>query len=538
MTPPAKPKKSGARGGARAGTRKAAPKKRRPRKKKTRDATRRLLLAFAAGLVLASALFWFGRDLSLPSLQDLPLPSFFEKEDARGVSQAQAPAGRGGGGTKRPEARAVAKTPAGGVNRSRDAAAPRAKASRAPAPAPPAASTASPAQGRRTPDATGSAVASALIDLQNLPYEESLTAPLDERIRQVDYALMQAAWMRRLPARAMRLALVEDRLEGVEPYQFQTIDVLPGERVNEFLASFRDCLDVWAEGAAVRQAGKDRWGVFVGEVQTHAIRLYPGARAFAPLPGQSPQQTPQPEDAIQPPPLPHPGMPQPRLRKTGEEARLVIVIDDLGASESALQRLLALDFPVTLAFWPHGAHTREGARAAHARGREILVHMPMEPLGYPRVKPGPGVLLTSMNAGRIRELVRAGIGAVPHAAGLNNHMGSRFTQQAAGVGVVLQALKEQGLFMLDSLTHNRSVFAREARRLGVASYRRNVFLDVDHSRAKVLEELRRAERIALMTGQAVAIGHPLPGTLAALKDWERLRDKRVRIVRLRDFAPN
>jgi len=226
---------------------------------------------------------------------------------------------------------------------------------------------------------------------------------------------------------------------------------------------------------------------------------------------------------------------RPRSRSAGEIPKLAIVIDDLGANERAVRQLLDLDFPVSFAFLPHGKHTRAGARAAHAKGREVLVHQPMEPIGYPKVKPGPDALLTGMGERQIRRILEASIAAVPHAVGLNNHMGSRFTQQADGVRVVIRVLKERGLFALDSLTHKDSVFADQGGRLGIERYSRNVFLDAAPSREQILEELRRAEAIALLTGQAVAIGHPHPETLAALKDWERLRNRDVRIVRLREL---
>jgi hypothetical protein len=225
----------------------------------------------------------------------------------------------------------------------------------------------------------------------------------------------------------------------------------------------------------------------------------------------------------------------PRSRIAGEDPKLAIVIDDLGVNESVLRQLLDLNFPVTFAFLPHGAHTRSGARAAHAKGREILVHQPMEPIGYPRVRPEPNALLTGMSDGQIRRILDASIAAVPHAVGLNNHMGSRFTQQADGVSAVIRVLKERGMFMLDSMTHKDSVFAVQGGRMGIEHYSRNVFLDASPSREKILEELRRAEAIALFTGQAVAIGHPLPETLAALKDWQRLRNREVRIVQLREL---
>ncbi|MDR1686916.1 MAG: divergent polysaccharide deacetylase family protein [Desulfovibrio sp.] len=221
----------------------------------------------------------------------------------------------------------------------------------------------------------------------------------------------------------------------------------------------------------------------------------------------------------------------PRLR----DARLCIVMDDLGAQRQPTQRLLALDYPVTLAFWPHGPFTREGAEAAAAAGREVLIHQPMEPVGYPGVRPGPNVLLTGMDPGRIRAVLASSLVAVPHASGLNNHMGSRFTRSVAGVDAVIEFLREHRLFMLDSVTHPDSVFAAEGRRLGLEHYRRDVFLDVTRSRAAVTEALRKAENLALRNGKAVAIGHPLPETLDALEQFEKTRNKGIRIVRLRDL---
>jgi polysaccharide deacetylase 2 family uncharacterized protein YibQ len=371
------------------------------------------------------------------------------------------------------------------------------------------------------------ALASAIIDLKALPYEESLSAGLDERIRQVDYAIMQAAWLRKLTAASLRLSRVEDRLEGTQPYQYQVIEILPGKSASAFVKALEECLTAWAVGARLQRDGRDLWRVDLGGVQTHQIRLFPGQANFPQSGDVIDQAEAYPSRDL--------GFGQARVRKPGETAKLVIVIDDLGASSSALDTLLSLNYPVSFAFWPHGAHTAKGARAAHKAGYDVLVHQPMEPLGYPKVKPGPNVLLTSMSAEQIRHALGITLSEVPYAIGLNNHMGSRFTQWPQGVDTVIDVLREKGLFMLDSVTHAKSVFLAEARKAGMEHYARDVFLDVEPTRDKVLAQLRQAERIALLKGQAIAIGHPLPETLAALKEWQRLRSKEVRIVRLRDL---
>jgi hypothetical protein len=461
---------------AKAGTKKGA---RTPSKKKKGGFGHRLLLAFAAGLALACLGFWMLRDI-------------VEQESPRVVAAPQAREKN-----VPPDARPAESKEKSALPKEQER------------PFQPAGES-----GREVADA----VESALADLQSLAYEEGpVYASFEERIRQVDYALMQATWLHKLPARAMRLTAVEERARDGEYYRFQTVDILPGKGATPFVETLKDSLALWGEGASLKPAGRDAWDIVLDGIQTHSMRLYPGQASF---PAASGDGIPGASAGML---LPSPELAMPRMRTVGEEPKLAIVIDDLGLSESAVRQLLDLNYPVTCAFLPHG------------KGREILVHQPMEPIGYPRLKPGPNALLTGMSDSQIRRILDASIAAVPHAVGLNNHMGSKFTQQTDGVNMVVRVLKERGLFMLDSLTHKNSVFVSQGKRMGIEHYSRNVFLDASPSREKILEELRRAERIALFTGQAVAIGHPLPETLGALKDWQYLRNREVRIVRLSEL---
>jgi polysaccharide deacetylase 2 family uncharacterized protein YibQ len=124
---------------------------------------------------------------------------------------------------------------------------------------------------------------------------------------------------------------------------------------------------------------------------------------------------------------------------------------------------------------------------------------------------------------------------VPGASGLNNHMGSWLTQNYTLMSMLARELKKQHYFVLDSLTHPLSRFADAAIHEGVTAYRRDIFLDVQPDKQHVLSQLKKAENIARLKGQAIAIGHPLPGTLGALKEWQTLRSSQIKIVRLRDL---
>ena len=519
MTPPPKKNSRSASPAKRGAPKASAPKKKKARRKKLSGGSfAALALAFAVGIALTLSAWWIaGRFGALsPRTQTAAIDSGQRQSAPPGKTSGKNAAGR------EAPARSGSPSPVSPTPGNASAPAPEGNSS---------------AEG---------AVASALIDLKALPYEENLNASLDERIRQVDYALMQAAWLRKIPASGLRLVSVEDRLEGVEPYQYQSIDILPGKTARDYTDALKNCLAAWADGAVLKDQGDNLWLISVNGVETHHLRFFPGKKEFPPFPGRPDEGKPSPDqvqaysglppsDAPSPSLTPHPGIGRHPLRAPGEPARMVIVVDDLGASHAAVQQLLALDYPVTFAFWPHGNHTAQDAEAAHRAGREILVHQPMEPLGYPRVRPGPNVLLVGMQYETIQRILDSAVAAVPHAVGLNNHMGSRFTQNSAGVDAVLAALKRHGLFALDSVTHNSSVFAAEARRIGLETYQRNVFLDVTASRSSIVNELKRAEHIALLTGQSIAIGHPLPETLAALKQWQQVRNKEVRLVRLRDL---
>ncbi len=130
--------------------------------------------------------------------------------------------------------------------------------------------------------------------------------------------------------------------------------------------------------------------------------------------------------------------------------RVAIVIDDLGLSLRAAQTLLGIPQPLTFAVLPKLTHSREIAEAAAAAGRDVLLHLPMEPLDYPAKDPGPGALLKSMTSEAMAEVLKEDLAAVPNAVGVNNHMGSRLTEDEEVIRLILTMLKERRLSFLDS----------------------------------------------------------------------------------------
>jgi polysaccharide deacetylase 2 family uncharacterized protein YibQ len=135
-----------------------------------------------------------------------------------------------------------------------------------------------------------------------------------------------------------------------------------------------------------------------------------------------------------------------------------------------------------------------------------------------------------MTPDQIHTVLGENLGMVPHAVGINNHMGSRFTQDDAGVQAVVDELRGRKLFVLDSVTHGGSVLYRKAAAAGLHAFRRSVFLDVVRDKKSIMHQLDKAAGVALRQGTAIAIGHPTPETLAALEEWQRVRSRKIQIV--------
>jgi len=211
---------------------------------------------------------------------------------------------------------------------------------------------------------------------------------------------------------------------------------------------------------------------------------------------------------------------------------VAIVIDDLG-----YQKQLALDFidfeaPLTLSFLPQAPFAKEMVQQAFQKGKETLLHLPMEPNAFPQNNPGPKALLTSMSDEEIRKILEEDFEGFPQVAGVNNHMGSRFTEDREKMTLVLRAIKEKKLFFLDSRTTPQTVILSVASQVGIKAIQRDIFLDNIVDEEAIRGQLELLIRLAQERGFAVACGHPYPQTLRAIKEkFPELKDK-VRLVPL------
>ncbi len=250
----------------------------------------------------------------------------------------------------------------------------------------------------------------------------------------------------------------------------------------------------------------------VPELPYEAVEPQPPKDIFAPQAPLSKQET-----AVKPIPELH---------------KIAIVIDDLGYDRHIAQEFIDLQAPLTLSFLPQAPHAKEMALLALEKGKEIILHLPMEPLDYPKTNPGPGALLLSMSAAEISHIIDNDFKEFPFVPGANNHMGSRFTENREKMTVVLESLKKRNLFFLDSLTTAQSVVPSLAEDLGVKYLQRNIFLDNEIAVGPIQQQFEKLIRLARTREFAVGSGHPYPLLLQVMREQLPSIKSRVEIVSL------
>lgn len=205
------------------------------------------------------------------------------------------------------------------------------------------------------------------------------------------------------------------------------------------------------------------------------------------------------------------------LGEAPRHPRLAIIMDDLGEDRAAAEAVLALPFSLTASVLPHLPFSYEVAEEAWRRGDQVMLHLPMEAEAG-RGTPEASELRVGMTSAQVESALEGMLATVPHAAGANNHEGSRATTDPALMAELMPDLRRRGFFFVDSRTTAATVAYDAAVRAGVPAASRKVFLDDMPERQAVLAQLDLAARDALRDGSAIAIGHPRPATIAALAD--------------------
>ena len=200
-----------------------------------------------------------------------------------------------------------------------------------------------------------------------------------------------------------------------------------------------------------------------------------------------------------------------------EAPRIAIIIDDLGYHHANGKRAIALPGPVAFSFLPGAPRARALAEQAHALGKEVLLHLPLQAL-VSDSRREPAEIDYDMSRARVEAVFDEALLSVPHVIGVNSHRGSLLTRHPGHMQWLLEEIhKRENLFFIDSYTHHESVALQVAEEVGVSAKRRDVFLDPDREPETVAREFKRMKQLARERGQVIAIGHPYPATLDLLE---------------------
>lgn len=208
----------------------------------------------------------------------------------------------------------------------------------------------------------------------------------------------------------------------------------------------------------------------------------------------------------------------PPLTQEPPPYKIAIIIDDLGDKLAVGKRVIDLPGDINCSFIPFLDHTAELAQRAWRSGKEVMLHMPMQAQSHPHRLEGG--LTLEMDQQEVGVRLQRALSAVPHVAGVNNHMGSLLTTKTAYMRrFMAELIRSKPVFFVDSFTIHDSIALQVAQELGIPSVRRHVFLDHDPSLPAITAQFERLLRLARAQGYAIAIGHPHGTTLSFLEEW-------------------
>ena len=217
-----------------------------------------------------------------------------------------------------------------------------------------------------------------------------------------------------------------------------------------------------------------------------------------------------------------------------QAAEIALIIDDVGNKPDDAA-VFTLPVEVAVSILPLTYLSERFSAQAAKQNREVMLHMPMESLGGRQL--GPGAITSDMPVETIRATLLKALETVPHAIGVNNHMGSKLTQLTTPMSATMGFLTDHQLFFVDSRTTRYSRAAKIAQRFGVPVTQRNVFLDHDIEEQAIDYQFQRLLRLARKYDYAVGIAHPYPETMAYLnKALAKLEEQGVKLIQVSEIV--
>ena len=227
----------------------------------------------------------------------------------------------------------------------------------------------------------------------------------------------------------------------------------------------------------------------------------------------------------------------PKIEKT---KNIAIVVDDFGEIKGELlDEFLAIDPNITIAIFPNMPYSNLTMLKAQERNMEALIHVPMEPIGYPAVNPGKDAILVQLSAAEIERRIDKFVKELPYCKGINNHMGSLATTERDVMQAVMNALKKHNKYFLDSRTSNVSIAYQVAQKSHIKAYQNQIFLDSPNTTDATMQaKFDQIIRLSNANPNVIAITHcHNQAKLEYLKTMvQRLKDAGFNLVKVSELS--
>ena len=217
------------------------------------------------------------------------------------------------------------------------------------------------------------------------------------------------------------------------------------------------------------------------------------------------------------------------------KGKIAIVIDDMGYNRHNLA-FTDLPKPITFAILPFTPYSKKIANAAYQQNRDVMLHLPMQAQSHNNLL-GKGALLEKMSKQEVLFTLKGALSDIPYAVGVNNHMGSKLTEEIIPMQWVMSTLFEKGLFFMDSVTTGKSVAESSAITAGLPGLSRNIFLDNIRTSKAMEKQFNEAIKHSQEAPYTIMIGHPYPETLDYLSKRLAKPSAEFQLVKLSQLIP-
>ena len=235
--------------------------------------------------------------------------------------------------------------------------------------------------------------------------------------------------------------------------------------------------------------------------------------------------------------------PQPAVERPanipGSGGKIAIIIDDWGQSTANCKYLKEIPDPLAVSILPGLRHTKDVADCAGLYHKLTMLHLPLEALHNFDFYPSDYIIKTTMKPALVSKIVEEDLAQLPSIEGVNNHMGSKATEDKPLMTIIFKKIKKKGLFFVDSMTAHNTVCEGLAGEMGLSFGKRDVFLDNINSREAIIKQIMLLAQRARHKGYAVAIGHDRHLTMQVLKEEiPFLKNQGFQIVSIKELLNN